>query len=170
MREAACPTCGTVVQKQSGIGMPSWVCPEHGIFTPRMKRSAPKQRSSTERAEATEFYRATMAAWGHECAVTGEPWRARSRRDPLRLEAHHVVDQQVLERKGLEHLLWDPDNGMAVTAAVHAGHTTAMRRIPREVLSARNIRFARTHDLMDEIERKYPTKEEANASSRPDRR
>lgn len=171
MRQAECPKCGTVVEKQSGIGMPSWVCPEHGTFTPRMKRSKPKRRTEEESRAMANFYRETMAAGGHRCAVSGEPWAARSRRDPKRLEAHHVVDQQVLERKGLAHLLWDPDNGLPVTAAVHAGHTTAMRRIPRDALSSRNLRFAETHDLMDEIETKYPTKEEANvSSSRPDRR
>lgn len=150
--------CGETLIKQIGMGMAAWRCPNHGdvIGAKTLAASDPKRSTPEERDEQTEFYRGTVAGGGYKCAVSGQPYKERGRRDPLRIEAHHVIDQQILKANGLSHVLWDPDNGLPVTAAVHAAHTSAMRRIPRSALRPANLVFARRHDLLHIVEQKYP--------------
>lgn len=112
----------------------------------RTRRKRPPEGPLTRQQWEAEVHRLS----GGECIVTGT-------RVPRRPENfHHVVPKQKLRAAGLHAFVWDPDNGVAVTADVHANHEVASHRIPRDKLPERAIRFARRHGFMDYIENIYP--------------
>jgi hypothetical protein len=81
---------------------------------------------------------------------------AARRPDFLRRTGHHLVPQQVLRRLHLEHLLWDPRNGLCLCAYHHGQHEVFAQRVPRELVPERAGEFAEEIDLGWLIERDYP--------------
>jgi hypothetical protein len=77
------------------------------------------------------------------------------------LQAHHVITQQQLRKRGLIHLRWDVRNGMALCERAHSRHTTAVERIPYSLLSPENIAFAEENGLGWLLDRYYPRTEAA---------
>lgn len=73
------------------------------------------------------------------------------------VEAHHTISQQQLRKAGLEHLLWDPRNGMACCDQGHDRHHLAYMRIPRDRIPDRCLAFAREQGLEHLIDRYYPS-------------
>lgn len=71
------------------------------------------------------------------------------------VQAHHVVTQQQLREEGLEPLLWDPSNGMAVCDRAHDRHHSGHERIPRDRIPQRCLDFAARHDLSRYLDRYY---------------
>jgi len=71
------------------------------------------------------------------CAVSGAPLSFQHD------DAHHVLDKRLLRARGLLHLVWDPRNGMFITAAVHGGHTSRMAPITRDKIPEAAWQFAR---------------------------
>lgn len=71
------------------------------------------------------------------CAVTGEPlsWAVD--------EVHHPLEKALLRERGLHEHVWDERNGMAIKRAVHTGHTSRMRPIPRRYVPQGAFIFAR---------------------------
>jgi hypothetical protein len=72
------------------------------------------------------------------------------------LQAMHVVPKQTLKRRGLRHLLWDPVNGIAGCYRIHRRHDLKVELIPRSLLPARCLEWARTHHVVDALERHWP--------------
>lgn len=72
------------------------------------------------------------------------------------LQAMHVVPKQTLKRRGLRHLVWDATNGIAGCYRIHRRHDNKTEYIPRALLPARCIEWARTHGVMDALERHWP--------------
>jgi hypothetical protein len=71
------------------------------------------------------------------------------------LQAHHVLSQQQLRKRGFPERLWDPANGMTVCEGAHSRHTLAVERLTIAAVPARCIRFARELDLEHLLERFY---------------
>lgn len=72
------------------------------------------------------------------------------------LQAMHVVPKQTLKRRGLRHLVWDAANGIAGCYAIHRRHDNKTEQIDRALLPARCIEWARTHNVLDALERHWP--------------
>jgi len=72
------------------------------------------------------------------------------------LQAHHVLTQQQLRKRGHAGRLWDPANGMTICKHAHDRHTLAAERIALDVVPERCKRFARELDLEYLLERFYP--------------
>lgn len=91
---------------------------------------------------------AVFAASGGRCVITGS--RAYGV-DDRRFHAHHPVSQSVLRRRGLHGWLWDPRNGMFVTADRHMAHehSGGHHRIGREFVPVSVWEFAAELDELD---------------------
>lgn len=76
------------------------------------------------------------------------------------LEAHHIITQQALRKRGFTWSLWDTRNGLPICAHRHAQHTRAIQRIPYEALPQSAIEFANEVGLEWQLERYYPRTEE----------
>lgn len=72
------------------------------------------------------------------------------------LQAMHVVSKHTLKRRGLRRLLWDVENGVAGCYLIHRRHDLAVERIPRVLLPDRCMEWARTHGVLDSLERHWP--------------
>lgn len=72
------------------------------------------------------------------------------------LQSHHVLTQQALRKRGLEHLRWDVRNGVCVCEGAHRRHTLALERIPYEALPPAALEFADEVGLGWMIDRYYP--------------
>jgi hypothetical protein len=73
------------------------------------------------------------------------------------LQAMHVVPKQTLRRRGLNHLRYDPANGVAGCLRIHTRHDNKLELIDRELLPQRALDFAAEHGLMDALDRHWPT-------------
>ena len=75
-----------------------------------------------------------------------------------RLEAHHVVTQQHIRKRGLDDALrWNVHNGIGVCERAHARHTRAIERIPRDCLPQSTIKLIETTPgLKGYLDRYYP--------------
>jgi hypothetical protein len=71
------------------------------------------------------------------------------------VQAHHVIYQKHLVRAGLDLLLWDPTNGVAVCEAHHRRHHAGREPIPKYVLPTRCRDFAHEHGLDYLLDRFY---------------
>jgi hypothetical protein len=72
------------------------------------------------------------------------------------LQAHHVISQQALRRRGLDRELWNVRNGVAVCEQAHRRHTLAVERICYDDLPYAAFQFANEHGLAWMIDRYYP--------------
>lgn len=70
-------------------------------------------------------------AWKYEvlrrdgCVVHDDPADCE-----LPMQAHHVITQQALRKRGLSGAAWDPRIGVGVCYRAHRRHTLAVERIP----------------------------------------
>lgn len=89
------------------------------------------------------------------------------------LDAHHVTPKRALkryaktsrlDRRATLALLWNPANGVPVCRRHHDEHERARRRIPRELLPAAAVAFARALELEPLLERTYPTRGDRRAA------
>jgi hypothetical protein len=123
---------------------------------PFVGRAVPRRRGragsspTTAELSAREEFKLTVCAEpcigaamiGHECDGP--------------LQAMHVVPKQTLKRRGLRHLLWDATNGVCGCYAIHRRHDSKVELIPRELLPARCVGWARAHGVLDALERHWP--------------
>lgn len=72
------------------------------------------------------------------------------------LDAAHVVPAQTLRKLGLDHLVYDPLNGVAICRRHHSRHDLCVEKIPRHVLPARCFAWASAHGLTEHLERHWP--------------
>lgn len=72
------------------------------------------------------------------------------------MEAHHVITQQALRKRGFADLIWDTWNGLCLCCRHHARHTKAVQRVSYDKLSPKNVAFADALDLGWMLERYYP--------------
>lgn len=72
------------------------------------------------------------------------------------LQAHHIITQQALKKRGLHGRLWDVRNGMCLCEQSHRRHTLAVERIPFDRLPERAVAFATELGLDWMLERYYP--------------
>lgn len=72
------------------------------------------------------------------------------------IHAAHVVPAAELRKRGLEHLVYDPLNGVALCARHHRRHDNWTEKIPRHLLPARCFAWAESHQLTDALERAWP--------------
>lgn len=84
------------------------------------------------------------------CAMEGEGECDEGR------EAHHVITQQALRKRGFAELKWDTWNGLCLCCRHHARHTKAVQRVMYERLRPKNIAFANSLELGWMLERYYP--------------
>lgn len=74
------------------------------------------------------------------------------------IEAHHVIPKQRIKRAiwsepEREQAVWDPRNGMPVCQKHHHQITVARIQVPKELVPAQTILFARQHGLEWSLER-----------------
>ena len=129
-----------------------------------MKRSG--RRRNTDLELAGRWYRVVVNR-GAVCAACG---------GRQRLQAHHVIPQQVLRRYAAEMrlsvaetqaILWDVRNGIALCVRCHERHTNAVVRFPRARLPKLVWAFAQELDgrywpvsrqpMQMRLEREYAT-------------
>lgn len=72
------------------------------------------------------------------------------------LQAMHVVPKQTLKRRGLFHLVYDPVNGVPGCYLLHRRHDLGVEKIPRNLLPSRCVAWARSHNLVDALDRHWP--------------
>lgn len=85
---------------------------------------------------------ATCVVW-HEYECEGD------------LQAHHVVTQQHLRKRGLHHALWNRRIGVTVCELAHRRHHSARERISFEVLPSEVVSFVEELGLGWYLERYY---------------
>lgn len=71
------------------------------------------------------------------------------------LQAHHVITQQHLRKRGLGNVLWDRRIGVTVCEKAHRRHTLAIERIPRDCLPVEVETFVQSLELGWMLERYY---------------
>jgi hypothetical protein len=71
-------------------------------------------------------------------------------------EAHHLLTQQQLRKRGLSDVAYDVRNGMGLCNRHHRRHTRAVERIPFAVLPERAHEFAAELGLGWLLDRYYP--------------
>lgn len=99
-----------------------------------LRRTGGPKRTGRRRRKAKPGWKmAVFAQYGFRCVVTNR--RAQ--------QAHHAIPQQVLSDRGREDLLDDETLGVPVTAAAHAAHEAASRRIRHAELPEPVINRAR---------------------------
>jgi hypothetical protein len=117
----------------------------------RAQKAADGRRAA---AEGSDFRRAVVSV---SCVVCGRSNAHAVKETGFGIQAHHGVPQAVLRRLGLRHLLWDPDNAVAVCEEpCHRRHTGRQQRILRAQLPRQVEHFAARHGLLDELAREYP--------------
>jgi hypothetical protein len=85
-----------------------------------------------------------------KCAACGRPGAC---------DAHHVLDQKLLKKLGLHHLLWDVRNGIPLGRSAchcHESHTNRSHPVPRSALPPAAWEFAAEIDQTWRLERVYP--------------
>lgn len=70
-------------------------------------------------------------------------------------QAHHVITQQQLRKRGLLKYRWAVANGVPVCEKAHTRHTGAVERLPRALLPPETVSFAEELGLVHLIERYY---------------
>jgi hypothetical protein len=71
-------------------------------------------------------------------------------------EAHHIITQQQLRKRGLSDIAWDVRNGMGLCYRHHRRHTNATERVPYTALPERAHEFAAELGLGWLLDRFYP--------------
>jgi hypothetical protein len=76
---------------------------------------------------------------GGACRVSGRPGRDV---DDKRFHCHHCIPKRELRNRGLYGSVWDPRNGVLLSASVHWRHEHAQERVAFEALPDRAREFA----------------------------
>lgn len=76
-------------------------------------------------------------------------------------EAHHILTQQQLRKRGFSDVSYDVRNGMGLCNRHHRRHTRALERVPFERVPDRAHEFAAELGLGWLIDRYYPRAEAA---------
>lgn len=76
-------------------------------------------------------------------------------------EAHHILTQQQLRKRGLSDFAWDVRNGLGLCNRHHRRHTRAVERVPYSVLPERAFVFAEEMGLGWLLDRYYPKEKAA---------
>lgn len=78
---------------------------------------------------------------------------------------HHPLPKQILRKRGLFQLVWDPRNGVLLTDAEHAAHESRSRTVPYERLPARCREFAEELGpwAVDRLRKAHPPERGARA-------
>lgn len=123
--------------------------------TKRLENKTPikaKPKKARSKAEST-----ASAIWKEAIVERGcEVCRARGEVCEGLLQAHHVVYQQHLRDRGLDHLLWDVANGLCVCYRAHRRQHNRTQPVERRLLRPENLAFAERNGCLDLIERFYP--------------
>ena len=128
-----------------------------------MKRRPMKRQLSP--LDYSEFYRGvaerqTYRCWG--CALAPNEVHKCLQRSDGRIDAHHLIAQQVLRRElcgeRLDAALRDHRNGVLVGRYHHGTLESRYMRGSFEDLPACAIAFAKTYDLLLHLERTYPVR------------
>jgi hypothetical protein len=117
--------------------------------TKPMKRGRKKVYGNVE--ERAQFKRDVLEREHGRCR--GKLYSAKPCDGPI--QAHHVVSQQTLKRRGLETRLWWSDNGIALCRRHHDRHTLATERVPYDCLPTVSVLFAISTHTEDELDRLY---------------
>jgi len=80
------------------------------------------------------------------------------------LQAHHVVTQQTLRKRGLDNAIWDTRMGVAVCERSHIRHTLASSRIRFEDLPASVVEYVQNLGLQWYLDRYYPRTRDTEAA------
>lgn len=83
------------------------------------------------------------------------------------LQAHHVVTQQHLRKRGLHHVLWNRRIGVTVCERAHRRHHAATERIPLDVLPEEVVAFVRELGLDWYLDRYYGSSPRPESLSPP---
>jgi hypothetical protein len=71
------------------------------------------------------------------------------------LQACHVIPKQALKRRGWSDLIWLPESAFCGCERAHRRSDSGRERVPRSLLPARCIRFAKGLGLSHLIDRLY---------------
>ncbi len=123
-----------------------------------------RKRSVAERTQMEHWHRIVTADQCVMCQAipVGQEVFVARRADVLRREGHHILAKRLLIAAGLEHLLWDPRNGMSLCRLHHHRHESWFQRVPRRLVPATAFDFAEEAGEVAEInfvaqlERDYP--------------
>ena len=96
---------------------------------------------SSRRRRLSKAETDAMIAW-----KTGNPF----------MEAHHIITQQALRKRGHADLLWDTRNRLWLTRERHAQHHSCYRKIRWSELPQEALDFAEEIGLTWWIEQHYP--------------
>lgn len=106
-----------------------------------LSRGSRRPRPPEGPLSPADWKRAVWQLAAGRCTVTGLPLSRVD--DEFGDHAHHCIPKQLLRRRGLHHLVWDPRNGIALKRAVHEAHEyTPNARVPYEALPQRVRDFA----------------------------
>lgn len=112
--------------------------------------SSKKRKPTPAEREAREAWKPTVLRLDRGCVFHDDPFDCRG---PL--QAHHVLSQGALRKRGWHHLLWDPDNGMTLCRHAHEQHTTRFRPLPLDCLPERCLLFATRLGMVHYLARYY---------------
>lgn len=118
------------------------------------------------KARKTPEERAASIAW-HRAVCRGGCVMCRAQRpskevyadygfELRHIEAHHVIAKRHLRTFGQWEHRWDERNGIALCTYHHRRHENHVQRVPRGVLPADALAFARELSLMSLLDREYP--------------
>lgn len=108
----------------------------------------------------------TPEEWKRRVCMNGCMVHADSSQCVGLLQAHHVITQQALRKRGHGDLLWDTRNGFAICEGAHARHSLAIDRIAYDDLPYAAFQFANELGLGWMIDRYYPRRETHEQPSR----
>lgn len=120
-----------------------------------LKRNPPRERGRD--AVVSFIWRRDLGP----CAVC--PFEGGECAGPV--QGHHIVSKELLKKRRLFAFLMDLRNRLPVCSRRHSQHTTAFKRIPRDVLPAAAFEFADELGLGWYVDKHYP----AAVSERGDR-
>lgn len=135
--------------------------------TKRLTRKKGLNPRAATRSEQGNYDLDKAAAWHR--VIVGVP---KKKKNPcvqcgsrINIEGHHVVAKQEIKRVARsarwefdreQDALWDVRNGMPLCSRCHQQHETAFRRVPRRLVPAAAVEFARELGVEHVIDRYYP--------------
>lgn len=119
-----------------------------------MKRSPLRRSPSRARRKPAEVIQADIWRDGLGQCVLRFTGRCDGRTD-----AHHIVSVAKLRRAGLDDLVLDKANRLALCRYHHTNHHMRSAPVPRELLPDTALLFAAEHGVYGYIERMYPMDE-----------
>ncbi len=112
--------------------------------------SSQKRKLTSAEVDERKAFKPMVLRLDRGCVFHDDPWDCRG---PL--QAHHVIRQQDLRKRGWHHLLWDPRNGVTLCRRAHEQHTSRFRPLPLFCLPERCVVFASELGMGDYLRRFY---------------